>query len=129
MPLLTTNQKVKALMTIAMRIYNPDVMYTYTGRGTEEDEAVSLTKKTLRENLTIKPDDTIAIASFKMFIYYFVCGRFIVASSPLTYYPVFANRTRTHLKIYARPARKGQKIIRKNGSMEYAPNDEFSIPN
>ena len=129
MALLTTNQKVKALMAIAMRLYNPDVMYTYTGRGEAEDEAVSLTKKTLRENLTIKPDDTLAIALFRMFVYYFVCGRFIPASSSLTYFPVFKNRTRTHLKVLLKPAQKGKKILRKDGSLEYAPHDDFSIPN
>lgn len=129
MAILTTNQKIKVLMAIVMRIYNPDVMYTYTGKGDSEDEAASLTKKTLRENLTVKPDDTIALASFKMFIYYFVCGRFIPAASPLTYFPVFKNRTRTHLKVFLKPVQKGKMIIRRDGKMGYAPHSDFTIPN
>jgi hypothetical protein len=126
--ILTTNQKIKALISIVMRLYNPEVMYTYTGQGGSENEAVGATKQVLRTHLTIKPDDTLIIAIFRMFIFYFVCGRYTVAAAPLTLYPVHKNRTRTHLHLYFKPVKKGQKIIRLDGSVEKAPYADFSIP-
>jgi hypothetical protein len=126
--ILTTNQKIKALISIVMRLYNPEVMYTYTGQGGSENEAVGATKQVLRTHLTVKPDDTPIIAIFRMFIFFFVCGRYIIAAAPLTLYPVHKHRTRTHLHLYFKPTRKGQKIIRLDGSVEKAPYADFSIP-
>ena len=126
--MLTTNQKIKVLISIVMRIYNPEVMYTYTGNGGSENEAIAETKGVLRTHLTVKPDDTLMIAIFRMFIFFFVCGRYIVAAAPLTLYPVHKDRTRTHLHLYFKPARKGQKIIRQDGRIENAPYADFSIP-
>jgi hypothetical protein len=111
-----------------MRLYNPEVMYTYTGQGGSENEAVAATKQVLRTHLTVKPDDTPIIAIFRMFIFFFVCGRYIVAAAPLTLYPVFKDRTRTHLHLYFKPVKKGQKIIRQDGRIENAPYADFSIP-
>ncbi len=126
--MLTTNQKIKALIAIAMRLYNPEIMYTYTGAGGSENEAVAATKQTLRTHLTIKPDDTPIIALLRMFIFYFVCGRYTVAAAPLSLYPVQKGRTRTHLHVHQKPVKKGQKIIRANGAVEKAPYADFSIP-
>jgi hypothetical protein len=128
MTLLTTNQKIKALIAVAMRLYNPDVMYTYTGQGSSENEAVAATKQTLRQHLSIKPDDTPIVAIFRMFIFYFVCGRYSAATAPLSLYPVHKDRTRSHLHVYLKPVKKGQKIIRENGRIEAAPYTDFSIP-
>jgi hypothetical protein len=125
---LSTNQKIKSLIDIAMRLYNPDVMYTYTGKGSNEDDVVKDTKKTLRTHLTVKPDDTLLIAIFRMFVYFFVCGRHITATSSLTYFPVFKERTRTHLKVFLKPVQKGKKIIRGDGKIEAAPYSDFTIP-
>jgi hypothetical protein len=126
--MLTTNQKIKVLIQIVMRIYNPEVMYTYTGQGGSENEAVGATKQVLRTHLTVKPDDTPIVAIFRMFIFFFVCGRYIISSAPLTLYPVHKNRTRTHLHLHFRPTKKGQKIIRQDGRIENAPYADFSIP-
>lgn len=126
--MLTTNQKIKVLIQIVMRIYNPEVMYTYTGQGGSENEAVGATKTVLRTHLTVKPDDTMMIAIFRMFIFFFVCGRYIVSAAPLTLYPVQKGRTRTHLHLYFKPIKKGQKIIRDDGQIEKAPYADFSIP-
>lgn len=127
--MLTTNQKIKALLAIAMRLYNPDVMYTYTGNGGSENEAVAATKSALRTHLTVKPDDTPIVALLRMFIFFFVCGRYITSAAPLTLYPVHKSRTRTHLHVYLKPVNKGQKIIREDGRIEKAPYADFSIPN
>ena len=126
--MLTTNQKIKVLLQIVMRLYNPEVMYTYTGQGGSENEAVGATKTVLRTHLSVKPDDTLMIALFRMFIYFFVCGRYIVSTAPLTLYPVQKGRTRTHLHLYFKPVKKGQKIIRADGQIEKAPYADFSIP-
>jgi hypothetical protein len=126
--MLTTNQKIKVLISIVMRLYNPEVMYTYTGQGGSENEAVGATKQVLRTHLTVKPDDTPIIAIFRMFIFFFVCGRYIIGAAPLTLYPVFKDRTRTHLHLYFKPIKKGQKIIRQDGRIENAPYADFSIP-
>ncbi|NJR31632.1 MAG: hypothetical protein HC778_00575 [Chamaesiphon sp. CSU_1_12] len=126
--MLTTNQKIKALIAIVMRIYNPEVMYTYTGRGENENEAVAATKGVMRTHLTVKPDDTPIIAIFRMFIFFFVCGRYTVAAAPLSLYPVQKDKTRSHLHIYMKPLKIGQKIIREDGQIEKAPYSDFSIP-
>jgi hypothetical protein len=126
--MLTTTQKIKVLISIVMRLYNPEVMYTYTGKGGSENEAVGATKQVLRTHLTVKPDDTPIVAIFRMFIFFFVCGRYIIAAAPLTLYPVHKDRTRNHLHVYQKPIRKGQKIIRSDGRIEAAPYAEFSIP-
>jgi hypothetical protein len=126
--MLTTNQKIKVLIQIVMRLYNPEVMYTYTGQGGSENEAVGATKGVLRTHLTVKPDDTPTIAIFRMFIFFFVCGRYIVGAAPLTLYPVQKGRTRTHLHLYFKPTKRGQKIIRNDGQIEKAPYCDFSIP-
>jgi hypothetical protein len=126
--MLTTNQKIKVLISIVMRLYNPEVMYCYTGQGGSENEAIGATKQVLRTHLTVKPDDTPIIAIFRMFIFFFVCGRYTVAAAPLTLYPVHKDRTRNHLHVYTKPIKKGQKIIREDGQVEKAPYAEFSIP-
>jgi hypothetical protein len=126
--MLTTNQTIKVLLSIVMRIYNPEVMYTYTGRGESENEAIAATKEVLRTHLTVKPTDTPIIAIFRMFIYFFVCGRYITSASPLTLYPVHKDRTRNHLHIHLKPVKKGQKIVRSTGQIEKAPYADFSIP-
>jgi hypothetical protein len=128
MATLTTNQKIKALISIVMRIYNPEVMYTYTGHGGSEDEVTAATKTTMRTHLTIKPDDTPIVAILRMFIYYFVCGRYITAAVPLTLYPVHKDRTRTHLHVMTKPVKRGQKIVRADGRIERAPYGDFTIP-
>jgi hypothetical protein len=38
-------------------------------------------------------------------------------SDPLTLYPVQKGRTRTHLHLYFKPTKRGQKIIRNDGSI------------
>jgi hypothetical protein len=126
--MLTTNQKIKVLISIVMRLYNPEVMYCYTGQGGSENEAIAATKQVLRTHLTVKPDDTPIIAIFRMFIFFFVCGRYIVSTAPLTLYPVHKDRTRNHLHIHLKPVKKGQKIIRQDGRIETAPYADFSIP-
>jgi hypothetical protein len=126
--MLTTNQKIKVLIAIAMRIYNPEVMYTYTGQGGSENEAVAATKQVMRTHLTIKPDDTPIIAILRMFIFFFVCGRYILAAAPLSLYPVHKDRTRNHLHVYTKPFKHGQKIVREDGRIEKAPYADFSIP-
>lgn len=126
--MLTTNQKIKVLISIVMRLYNPEVMYCYTGQGGSENEAIAATKETLRTHLTVKPDDTPIVAIFRMFIFFFVCGRYIVSAAPLTLYPVHKDRTRNHLHVYTKPVKKGQKIVREDGYIEKAPYADFSIP-
>ncbi len=126
--MLTTNQTIKVLLSIVMRIYNPEVMYTYTGRGESENEAVAATKEVLRTHLTVKPTDTPIIAIFRMFIFFFVCGRYITSTSPLTLYPVHKDRTRNHIHVHLKPVKKGQKIVRSDGQIEKAPYADFSIP-
>lgn len=128
MALLTTNQKIRALIDIAMRLYNPEVMYTYTAAGESGDEGVLATKKILRTHLTVKPDDTPIVAIFRMFIYFFVCGRFSIAAAPLSLYPVWRDKTRNHLHVYLKPVKKGQKIVRQDGRIQNAPYADFSIP-
>jgi hypothetical protein len=126
--MLTTNQKIKALIAVVMRLYNPEVMYTYTGQGGSENEAIAATKETLRTHLTVKPDDTPIIAILRMFIFFFVCGRFSAAAAPLSLYPIHKDRTRDHLHVYLKPIRKGQKIINSEGRIRAAPYADFSIP-
>jgi hypothetical protein len=128
MGILTTNQKIRALLDIAMRLYNPEVMHTYTSQGESGDEGVVATKKTLRTHLTVKPDDTPIVALLRMFLYYFVCGRYLVATAPLTLYPIHKDRTRNHLHVYLKPVQKGKKVTRKDGRLGYAPYADFSIP-
>jgi hypothetical protein len=126
--MLTTTQKIKVLITICMRLYNPEVMYTYTGKGGSENEAIAATKDTLRTHLTVKPDDTPIVAILRMFIFFFVCGRYIISAAPLTLYPVHKDRTRNHLHVHTKPVTKGKKIIRADGKIENAPYADFSIP-
>lgn len=103
-------------------------MYTYTSRGESENEGASATKEVLRTHLTVKPDDTPIVAIFRMFIFFFVCGRYIVSAAPLTLYPVFKDRTRNHLHVHTKPVTKGKKIVRQDGRIENAPYADFSIP-
>jgi hypothetical protein len=124
----TTNQTVKALIDIAVKLFNPSVIEIYAPGGDNEDEETAQTKRTLRENLTIDPSDTLQIAQFKIDIYYFLCEKIPHHSAPLSTYPINPDKTRNHLHLYYKPTQKGKKIFLPNGRIRPAPYIDFSIP-